>query len=107
MVSLHADAFQHSPQLKGENATVSSSPLLPFKQHPFWELEMTWKSALNNLRLLRQPYCCWGWLEPWLQVFSIPELIYGFEQLMNWMDTFRLLPRPGLKGPNVLALKVA
>ncbi|MBD1864507.1 hypothetical protein NC998_25445 [Trichocoleus desertorum GB2-A4] len=64
LVSLHADAFQHSPQLKGENATVSSSPLLPFNQHPFWELGMTWKSALNNLRLLVQPYCCWGWLEP-------------------------------------------
>ncbi|MBD2122346.1 hypothetical protein H6F68_15760, partial [Trichocoleus sp. FACHB-262] len=86
------------------NAAVSSSPLLPFSQHPDWELGMTWKSALNNLRLLLQPDCCWGWLESWLQVFPIPELRQGFEQLMDWMDTFRLLPSSELE---VAELKVA
>ncbi|MBD2099276.1 hypothetical protein H6F90_29875 [Trichocoleus sp. FACHB-591] len=104
LISLHAEGFKHSPQLKGENAAVSSSPLLPFSQHPDWELGMTWKSALNNLRLLLQPYCCWGWLESWLQVFPIPELRQGFEQLMDWMDTFRLLPSSELE---VAELKVA
>lgn len=104
LISLHAEGFKHSPQLKGENAAVSSSPLLPFSQHPDWELGMTWKSALNNLRLLLQPYCCWGWLESWLQVFPIPELRHGFEQLMDWMDTFRLLPSSELE---VAELKVA
>ncbi len=107
LVSLHADAFQHLPPISSANAPVSASPRLLFSQHPHWELGMTWKSALNNLRLLLQPYCCWGWLEPWLQVVPIPELVYGLEQLMDWMDTFRLLPRPESKGPQVPALKVA
>ena len=101
LVSLHADAFQHLLPLPSANATVSSSPLLPFSQHPHWELGMSWKSALNNLRLLLQPYCCWGWLESWLEVFPIPDLTHGLEQLMGWVDTFRLLPKPEPKVPTL------
>ncbi|WNN92160.1 IS701 family transposase (plasmid) [Gloeocapsopsis dulcis] len=57
MVSLHADYFQSclsSPQSSSKGA--SSTILECFWQHPRWEEGTTWKSALNNLRLIIQPY---------------------------------------------------
>ena len=96
LVSLHADEFiEHQHR----NPDESAAALLPslFNQHPHWERGTTWKSALNNLRLLLQPYNCWGWLEVWLQVFPIPELKRGLHRLMDCMDTFCILPIPLLK----------
>jgi SRSO17 transposase len=95
LVSLHAEQFKHSQTSTSTTppATTSTlSPFTPFIQHPHWETGITWKSALNNLRLLLQPYWCWGWLEVWLQVFPVPGLRRGLNQLMNRMDTFRILP---------------
>ena len=93
LVSLHAEQFKQHQQ----HATATEdSPQqhLPFSHHPEWELGITWKSALNNLRLLLQPYWCWGRLEAWLQVFPTPGLKRGLHQLMDWVDTFRILPVP-------------
>ena len=70
---------------------------LPFSKHCDWQLGTTWKSALNNLRLLLQPYWCWAGLEQWLQVFPVPGLKRALHQLMDWMDTFQILPIPDLK----------
>jgi hypothetical protein len=93
LVSLHAEQFKHHQ--KHTSTTISAAPqLLPFSQHLHWEAGTTWKSALNNLRLLLQPYWCWGWLEVWLQIFPVPGLRRGLHQLMNWMDTFCILPIP-------------
>ena len=64
-----------------------------FHQHLRWEAGTTWKSALNNLRLLLQPYLCWGALEFWLEVFAIPGLKRGLFQLMDFMDQFHILPK--------------
>jgi SRSO17 transposase len=103
LVSLHAEEFRKHQQISANDSTDSSgstdstSELLPFSQHPDWESGMTWKSALNNLRLLLQPYWCWGWLEGWLEVFSIPGLKRTIHQLMDCMDSFRILPIPDLK----------
>lgn len=94
LVSLHADEFKQHQQIHIDDSP-NTAPL-PFSVHPHWELGTTWKSALNNLRLLLQPYCCWGWLEAWLQVFPIPELQRAIHQLMDCMDTFRILPIPHL-----------
>jgi SRSO17 transposase len=74
LVSLHAEQFKQHPASQDENETQPELYPLPFSQHCDWELGTTWKSALNNLRLLLQPYWCWAWLEPWLQVFPVPGL---------------------------------
>ena len=97
LVSLHAEQFKqrHASQEKDETQPKLHS--LPFSQHCDWELGTTWKSALNNLRLLLQPYWCWAWLEQWLQVFPVPGLKRGLHQLMDWIDTFQILPIPELK----------
>lgn len=92
LVSIHAEEFKQQQQKNSNPTTQGIASTLPFAHHPHWELGTTWKSALNNLRLLLQPYWCWGWLERWLQVFPIPGLERGLHQLMNWMDTFRTVP---------------
>jgi SRSO17 transposase len=102
LVSLHADESKqqqqhhHSNDSQSEDSQPAALPLL-FNQHPHWELGITWKSALNNLRLLLQPYWCWAWLEIWLQIFPVPGLKRGLHQLMDDMDAFRILPIPLLK----------
>jgi SRSO17 transposase len=93
LVSLHAEQFKQHQQSKTSGEIVPSQ-FSSFKQHPDWEAGTTWKSALNNLRLLLQPYWCWAWLEGWLQVFSVPGLKRAIHQLMDAMDQFRLLPIP-------------
>jgi SRSO17 transposase len=96
LVSLHAEQFkQRHAQEKDE--TQSEPHFLPFSQHYDWEWGTTWKSALNNLRLLLQPYWCWAWLEQWLHVFPVPGLKRALHQLMDWMDTFQILPILDLK----------
>jgi hypothetical protein len=50
------------------------------------------KSALNNLRLLIQPFIFWCLLQPWLQVFPIPGLKRGFFKLMACLNDFRTAP---------------
>lgn len=90
LVSLHADQFKAQQNYPTEVSENPTSQNLLFNQHPQWEAGNTWKSALNNLRLLIQPYCCWGWLEPWLQVFQIPGLKRAFFKLMDYMDSFQI-----------------
>ena len=97
LVSLHADTFK--TQALSSADTTTEEPVLhsPFEAHQHWEAGKTWKSALNNLRLLLQPYCCWGRIEPWLDVFPIPGLKRGFSRLMDWMDTFQSASIPKAK----------
>jgi hypothetical protein len=63
-----------------------------FKQHPYWESGINWKSALNNLRLIIQPYIFWHLIEPWLRVFPIPGMKRGFFKLIEIMNDFRAAP---------------
>lgn len=99
LVSLHADEFKRQQEVKTEVESNETEKLRlglktasPFSQHPNWEAGISWKSALNNLRLLLQPYCCWGQIEVWLGVFPIARLQHGLHQLMEQMDKFRILP---------------
>ena len=93
LVSLHAEQFKQHQQHSTATEDVSHQ-VLPFSRHLGWESGVTWKGALNNLRLLLQPYWCWGMLEAWLQVFPTPGLKRGLHQLMDWVDTFRILCVP-------------
>ena len=93
LVSLHADTFKAQAQ---SSAAELRQPT-PFEAHRHWEVGDSWKGALNNLRLLLQPYCCWGRLEPWIEVFPIPGLRRGFSKLMDWIDTFQSVPIPEAK----------
>lgn len=62
LISLQADQLKQHQQRNARRETILSQPSL-FKQHPDKEAGTTWKSILNNLRLLLQPYGCWAWLE--------------------------------------------
>jgi hypothetical protein len=97
LVSLHAEQFQQQAQPNADEIPQATSQAAQFEQHSHWENGTTWKSALNNLRLLLQPYWCWAWLEGWLRVFSIPGLKRALHQLMDAMDRFRIVPMPDLK----------
>lgn len=94
LVSLHAETFKAQAKHSMDSSSEEAVENFPFEAHAHWEVGDTWKSALNNLRLLLQPYCCWGWLEPWLQVFPIPGLKRGLSRLMDWIDTFQTAPLP-------------
>lgn len=94
LVSLQADYFQsclESPESSSQEA--SRAILECFGQHLCWEAGTTWKSALNNLRLIIQPYIFYCLLAPWLEVFSIPGLKRGFFRLMMHMNYFRGSPK--------------
>ncbi len=94
LVSLQADYFQsclESPESSSQEA--SRAILECFGQHPWWEAGVSWKSALNNLRLIIQPYIFYCLLVPWLDVFSIPGLKRGFFRLMMHMNCFRGSPK--------------
>lgn len=85
LVTLHAEFFRlNSTEGEGAEGRVDA----PFVHHYRWESGTTWKSALNNLRLLLQPYLCWGALAWWLDVFTIPGLKRGLFKLMHKIDCF-------------------
>lgn len=60
-----------------------------FNQHCWWEQGLTWKSALNNLRLIIQPYIFYYLIHPWLQVFKIPGMKRCFLKLIGIMNCWK------------------
>jgi len=97
LVTLQADRFKAQAQPSTDSPAAEPRQPTPFEAHRHWEGGETWKSALNNLRLLLKPYCCWGGLEPGLDVFPIPGLKRGFSRLTDWMDTFQSASIPEAK----------
>ncbi len=96
LVSLQANYFQEDT-VNPDNEKEYQSPPLPtsmakLSQHPWWEPGTTWKSALNNLRLIIQPYIFYCLIRPWLQVFKIPGFQRGFLKLIAIMNDFRANP---------------
>lgn len=92
LVSLHASQFKLAPAAPAECGSLSTSYPGEFSQHLRWELGINWKSALNNLRLVIQPYIFWCLIEPWIRVFRIPGLKRGFFKLIGIMNGFRVSP---------------
>ena len=98
LISMHANNFQlladKPVESQPENRTAQSELILQFQQHPWWENGTTWKSALNNLRLMIQPYIFYCLISPWLTVFPIPGFRRKFYDLIYCMDDF-----PGIYTP--------
>jgi hypothetical protein len=98
-VSIQATYFQVVAQVEipnGQNPSESSSLINPsiaqHSQHREWEAGITWKSSLNNLRLIIQPYIFYHLLRPWLDVFKIPGMKRCFLKLIDLMNDFRASP---------------
>lgn len=92
LISWHTNHFRLLAQTHLTQTTSNSTCATPFEEHPRWSACITWKSALNNLRLLIQPFIFWCLLESWLHVFPIPGLKRGFFKLMANINDFRASP---------------
>ena len=79
LVSLHASHFKeeafHIINSKQLNSHPIESSTNALSNHPWWEHGTTCQSALNNLRLVIQPYIFYYLVRPWLQVFKIPGFV--------------------------------
>jgi SRSO17 transposase len=83
---------QSNPTSTSEVSSAIDSNLSGHNQHPDWESGTTWKSALNNLRLIIQPYICYCLIQPWLTVIKIPGMKRCFSKLMKFMNHWRASP---------------
>lgn len=96
LVSIQATYFQLESQANQQStlkhSTLVNETVCPYSQHSRWESGTTWKSALNNLRLIIQPYIFYCLIQPWLQVFKIPGMKRCFFKLIDFMNNFRASP---------------
>ncbi len=96
LVSIQVTYFQleaqHPPQSTPEHSSSTNSSIYEYRQHPWWESGTTWKSALNNLRLIIQPLIFYCLIQPWLQVFNIPGMKRCFLKLIGLVNDFRASP---------------
>lgn len=92
LISLQTQAFKDEAAKGNVQLNSKLLELTEFQRHPYWEPGTNWKSALNNLRLIIQPYIFWYLIEPWLQVFPIPGMRRGFFKLIEIMNCFRASP---------------
>ena len=95
LVSIQANYFQLETIANDSEhhaSVVESTASFPFSNHPWWESGHTWKSSLNNLRLIIQPLIFFHLIQPWLSVFPSQHLQFGFSKLINIMNRFRASP---------------
>lgn len=96
LVSIQATSFQFNQQLTTTSTSgFSSSSHVHISQHsqyPDWESGTTWKSALNNLRLIIQPYIFYCLIQQELTVFNIPGMRRCFLKLIEFVNDFRASP---------------
>ena len=96
MVSLHSKALNPAQKLGNDPARPNLDNIpSKFATHEWWDTGIGWKNLLNNLRLIIQPFVLFNLLKPWLKVFSIEQLSFGFSQLIALMNSFRtMIPNP-------------
>ncbi len=101
LVSIQATYFQleaeklaseNLPNCSPDSSSFINASTTEFSQHREWETGMTWKSSLNNLRLIVQPYIFYHLLLPSLDVFNIPGMRRCFLKLIELMNGFRASP---------------
>lgn len=99
MVSLQSQRGKSAARMRLQTAepcparaapgTQHEAPQEKFHQHKWWNPGTGWKSTLNNLRLIIQPYVSYCLILPWLQVFMLPLLEEGFKHLVALMNHFK------------------
>jgi hypothetical protein len=57
------------------------------RQHRWWNAGKGWKHALNNLRLIIQPFVTYYLLSPWLEILPLPSLKRGLGQLLTCIQS--------------------
>jgi SRSO17 transposase len=85
MVSLQTPVFRsldRSEDSESEEKQSSHSS----SQHPNWKQGNSWKDALNNLRLVMQPWFLFWLVVPWLDLFSNEHLLWGFQHLFSCLN---------------------
>lgn len=88
LISFQCPALQSSSQEPALADAPGSPPVDRFPEHHWWNTGHGWKNALNNLRLILQPYIYSCLLLPWLRIFNIPCLHTGFAELVGIMNCF-------------------
>lgn len=92
LVSIQASYFQletvKADQKTHQGNVTENKPREFLLLHPWWEKGTNWKSALNNLRLIIQPYIFYSLLLPWLEILKIPRMKRGFLELIDIMNEF-------------------
>lgn len=86
MISLNSPAFlalNQSHQIATESQKSNS---VNFFNHQQWNHENGWKNALNNLRLIVQPFFLFWLIYPWLDIVPNSNLLLGFNHLISAMN---------------------
>jgi len=78
----------HSKVLRDLNLIQES--VVDFSLHPQWSNKGSWKTTLNNLRLIIQPTVLFWMIIPWLDIFPDRSLLLGFHRLITTMNQFSL-----------------
>lgn len=89
IVSIQANYFQLEtivPDANSQVSTPKASSCFSFSHHPWWEKGNTWKSSLNNLRLIIQPLIFYHLIKPWFDLFPNQHLQLGLSKLINSMN---------------------
>ncbi len=89
-ISLQAQARNESCNNSNSNQISSSDSAEPldFSRHQWWDFKLGWKSTLNNVRLIIQPYIFWNLIKPWVTIFFNTNLQLGFQKIMGIMNLF-------------------
>jgi len=90
MVSWQAQTRETTAPPEEIDTCFSNPEIEPdkFSQHIWWDFNRGWKSTLNNLRLLVQPYIFFNLIKPWLTVFDIKCLPFCFGFLIETLNGF-------------------
>lgn len=91
MVSWQAQIREPTAPIEESDSYFSNQEVEPpkFSEHIWWDFNRGWKSTLNNLRLFVQPYIFFNIIKPWLAIFDIQCLRFGFGFLIEILNGFR------------------
>ena len=61
------------------------------QQHPKWNRRKSWKSLLNNLRLIMEPSISFNLIKRWLGIYPISQVLGGLRRLSNRVNEYNPL----------------
>ena len=76
----------HSNKLHNPSQLIAQKR---YQQHPWWEHTRNWKSTLNNVRFIIQPYIFYSLIRSWLEVFEMTHTRRGLCKLIYYINDFR------------------